>query len=715
MSQKQHGIQQAKHLQSTHKVNSNLVKEEDKGKRPLSPLLPTLLQRATQSPQTITPTEAVHLQQTIGNQAVGQLTIQRKMTLGPVGDKYEQEADTVAKQVVGRLSRSPDTSISQRQEEEEEVQMKLLPTISTLQRQEEEEEIQTKRDPMLAGGELKKNVETAVTQAKSGGQSIAKPMRQSMEHAFDTDFSNVKIHTDAQSDHLNRSIQARAFTSGQDIFFRQGEYSPSSSTGQELLAHELTHVVQQNGRQLQPSPSTGAPDIQRLWNPFKKKKKEPSRAFILNPEDSTEFTPKKGDSVYLCDYPYGTPVEVISPSKYDKAGPDDDIDVFMTMSSKRTKGKINGKKYILENTAQPKEVEEAKPEVEKINTESEGSQEDSHKLTIAVARKSPYYFDYQKKRLALRIKNKVNTYLGWVGWPFRKKPKLLGKDEMKNRAARTAVRSRLKSQKKESEGIDDSQVNTEVDKLLTASNIMGHTWVKLNQRQGNTLTKWSFGFWPDERIRNPRKVVPGKVESPDDYHETRSDEERLDLTYPVNAKQYTLALTKAKKRRKEPPSYKMTGYNCTVFAREIALTAGVSFPSQAAVMPFVGKVYNPNLVYEAIEKIKKDTVKGDIPEGDLSKKPQVTLDSNDPEQVSNQPEPEPSGRVVTIDPSKPVRFLDLSQSYELESIEKSTQIEILDPNYPEAMEGWEKVQVKHLETGQLGFIDFEDLYNYVMT
>jgi hypothetical protein len=68
-----------------------------------------------------------------------------------------------------------------------------------------------------------------------------------MEQAFGADFSGVKVHTDGQSDQLNQSIQARAFTTGQDIFFRQGQYEPGSKGGQELLAHELTHVVQQNG------------------------------------------------------------------------------------------------------------------------------------------------------------------------------------------------------------------------------------------------------------------------------------------------------------------------------------------------------------------------------------------------------------------------------------------------------------------------------------
>lgn len=68
-----------------------------------------------------------------------------------------------------------------------------------------------------------------------------------MEQAFGADFSGVKVHTDTQADQLNQSIQAKAFTIGQDVFFRSGTYEPGSHGGQELLAHELTHVVQQSG------------------------------------------------------------------------------------------------------------------------------------------------------------------------------------------------------------------------------------------------------------------------------------------------------------------------------------------------------------------------------------------------------------------------------------------------------------------------------------
>ncbi|MEA5516994.1 DUF4157 domain-containing protein, partial [Nodularia sp. UHCC 0506] len=118
--------------------------------------------------------------------------------------------------------------------EEEELQMK--PEITSLQRRE-----------AIGGGEASTDLDTAINSARGSGQKMADNIREPMEQAFGADFSGVKVHTDGQSDQLNQSIQAKAFTTGQDVFFRQGAYEPGSRGGQELLAHELTHVVQQSG------------------------------------------------------------------------------------------------------------------------------------------------------------------------------------------------------------------------------------------------------------------------------------------------------------------------------------------------------------------------------------------------------------------------------------------------------------------------------------
>ncbi|MBN3960851.1 DUF4157 domain-containing protein [Nostoc sp. NMS8] len=187
---------------------------------------------------------------------------QTKLTVNQPGDVYEQEADRVAQQVMQTMGESVSKQSVQREAlpEEEELQMKSLADANTsLQREalpEEEEELQMKSlaDTNISlqrqgdGVAATSDLETSIQQERGGGQPLSDNIRQPMEQSFGTDFSSVKIHTDSRSDQLNQSIQARAFTTGQDIFFRQGEYAPESHGGKELLAHELTHVVQQNGR-----------------------------------------------------------------------------------------------------------------------------------------------------------------------------------------------------------------------------------------------------------------------------------------------------------------------------------------------------------------------------------------------------------------------------------------------------------------------------------
>jgi hypothetical protein len=95
--------------------------------------------------------------------------------------------------------------------------------------------------------EVGPEVEQAVRSRRGNGQSLDRRIRSTMGPAFGADFSQVRVHTDAQADALNRTLSARAFTTGRDIFFRQGEYNPGNSNGQKLIAHELTHVVQQGG------------------------------------------------------------------------------------------------------------------------------------------------------------------------------------------------------------------------------------------------------------------------------------------------------------------------------------------------------------------------------------------------------------------------------------------------------------------------------------
>ena len=189
------------------------------------------------------------------------LILQRRLNIGQSWDKYEVEADKGASQVVNLIN-SPlfrniqSQKISSPRELEPESQTSIQrqstglnpfnisvyepgttppPPIQT---------VQAKGDNIKAAPG---NIEDTIKSKKGSGEELADNVREPMETAFDANFSRVKVHTDGESDQLNKSLNSRAFATGQDIFFSQGAYNPGSRDGQELLAHELTHIVQQNG------------------------------------------------------------------------------------------------------------------------------------------------------------------------------------------------------------------------------------------------------------------------------------------------------------------------------------------------------------------------------------------------------------------------------------------------------------------------------------
>jgi hypothetical protein len=191
------------------------------------------------------------------------LPIQAKLTIGEPNDKYEQEADRVARQVVDKIhSPTPETVQRQEMGDEDEVRLKSDAGSggkqeagvgvtgvrkSPIQRLTINRAVNSEGETQEASAQL----EASIQGKRGSGQPLDESVREPMEGAFGADFSGVRVHTDGKSDELNQAIQAKAFTTGEDIFFREGAYEPGSRGGQELLAHELTHVVQQKGEAVQ--------------------------------------------------------------------------------------------------------------------------------------------------------------------------------------------------------------------------------------------------------------------------------------------------------------------------------------------------------------------------------------------------------------------------------------------------------------------------------
>jgi len=156
----------------------------------------------------------------------GPSTIQPKLEIGKPDDEYEKEADQVADAVM----RMPDPK-------GESIQRKCKEC------EEEEKNVQRKEVCSEVSGNSLSHVDEVVHSSK--GKSLDAQTRAFMEPRFGYDFSGVRIYDDAKANESSDKINALAYTHGDNIVFNKNQYSPETSRGKRLLAHELTHVVQQ--------------------------------------------------------------------------------------------------------------------------------------------------------------------------------------------------------------------------------------------------------------------------------------------------------------------------------------------------------------------------------------------------------------------------------------------------------------------------------------
>ncbi|HEV7859763.1 MAG TPA: DUF4157 domain-containing protein [Pyrinomonadaceae bacterium] len=164
-------------------------------------------------------------------------SIQTKLAINQPGDSYEQEADRIAEQVMRMPEPQPQHDPMPRQDAALHQHLQRKPMASTITPliQAKGSEGVTERDAMT----------NQIASSSGGGSPLPESSRRFMESRFGTDFSHVRIHTDDHAAQLSRDLSAKAFTVGRDIYFNARNFSPESAEGKHLLAHELTHTVQQ--------------------------------------------------------------------------------------------------------------------------------------------------------------------------------------------------------------------------------------------------------------------------------------------------------------------------------------------------------------------------------------------------------------------------------------------------------------------------------------
>lgn len=214
----------------------------------------TILQRAMTAPEALHPRDVLRMQRALGNRAVGELVdrlslprplIQAKLAVTAPDDQYEREADRVAEQVVRRSS---------------------VPRPGWGDEGEAPQVVSRRTPASAANGvfEVDEEFEQQLGAALGHGRPLPPAITEEFETAFGADFSGVRIHTDHRSTGLNRAVRAHAFTHGRDVFVDEADYHPGSAAGKRLLAHELTHVLQQGHQAVPPTSTRSHHVVQRL-------------------------------------------------------------------------------------------------------------------------------------------------------------------------------------------------------------------------------------------------------------------------------------------------------------------------------------------------------------------------------------------------------------------------------------------------------------------
>jgi hypothetical protein len=177
------------------------------------------------------------------------------LSISQPGDAHEREADSVADKVM-RMTEAPSAPLASRGLPSAVIQRRC----TTCEKEASESKVQ-RRESAGGAAHIAPSVSASINALKSGGQPLPVSTRAFFEPRFGTDFGQVRVHTDSHAAQAAKSISARAFTAGRDIAFGTGEFSPDSQSGRHLIAHELTHVIQQNASESQRTALPIAPCI----------------------------------------------------------------------------------------------------------------------------------------------------------------------------------------------------------------------------------------------------------------------------------------------------------------------------------------------------------------------------------------------------------------------------------------------------------------------
>ncbi|MEK7215047.1 MAG: DUF4157 domain-containing protein, partial [Chloroflexota bacterium] len=158
-------------------------------------------------------------------------------------------------------------------------------------------------------GETHPDLGRQIKSAAGNGQAMAAALQRSLESGLGADLSGVRIHADSEADRLARAVDAAAFTTGTDIFFRSGNYQPDAPEGLRMLAHEATHVVQQRAGPVAGTPVSGGVAISNPGDPYERAAVHQADRLVGSTTDGSKPTAASSPA---------------SPSTIQRAGPEEE-------------------------------------------------------------------------------------------------------------------------------------------------------------------------------------------------------------------------------------------------------------------------------------------------------------------------------------------------------------------------------------------------------
>jgi|GEM_PF-2472214 len=210
---------------------------------------------------------------------------QAKLAVSQPDDPAEQEADRMADQVMRmQVPHAPQQSVQQ-------------PIAGAVQRKCAACEAEERQTPQQAKSiQPTEQVQRVV---QSGGQPLDAETQAFMQPRFGFDFSQVRIHADAQASQSAQAVNAQAYTVGNHVVFRSGQYAPETDTGKRLLAHELTHVVQQSGQPQGIQRVCAACEEERVMRQEDGEQAAASPGLDITPKDGIEPGPAQVETASL--------------------------------------------------------------------------------------------------------------------------------------------------------------------------------------------------------------------------------------------------------------------------------------------------------------------------------------------------------------------------------------------------------------------------------